>query len=323
MITSEKDFLILLDQIFPRKGPDLLLGRGDDCAVLPSGHEMCLTTDTLHENVHFRTVYFPPEAIGHKALAVNISDLAAMGCTPSGFLLSLVLPRGREDCDTQFYTRMLNAMAKLAQKHEMTLAGGNLCRGSHLGLTITAWGKPGKSILCRQARPGDLIFLIGEIGLARLGLEILENSPKKKHEYPEAVKSLLYPEALVFPGQVLAEFSDIRGLMDISDGLVSDLPRLVGPDFGANIKSDLKIHPEIQKFHAWDRQKTIPHVLFGGEDYALLGSISPQNRVRLLQKIPETAIIGQVTPEPGLFLDNAPLRLQGYDHIQKETEHGQ
>jgi thiamine-monophosphate kinase len=145
------------------------LGPGDDCAVLaPTKGPLCVTTDAVVEEVHFTRAHFSPEDIGHKALAVNLSDLAAMGATPRWFLCALALPR---DFPQAQLRRIARGMSALAREHRIALVGGNFTSARELSLTITAAGELRRPALTRAGgRPGDLLYMSGTLGEARLGL---------------------------------------------------------------------------------------------------------------------------------------------------------
>ncbi len=276
---------------------------------------MCLTTDILQENIHFRTSYYPPQAIGHKALAVNISDLAGMGCSPRAFLLSLVLPD--RELKWEFYSRMLEGMAELAQNQAMTLLGGNISRGRDLSLGITAWGEAGRRVLTRRALPGDYIFLLGDVGTARTGLHVLEYFPEQQTQYPRSVHSLLYPSPLVEEARALPTMPYIRGLMDISDGLLLDLSRLLGPNHGADLDKDLHLDPEIYTYARNTGQDPLRFALVGGEDYALLGTVAAQGIDSLKASLPRTTFMGRVSRKSGIRINGEPVHPEGFDHMRK------
>ena len=327
--SSEEDFLASIDRHFPGSSPGLILGRGDDCAVLRPSQDLCLTTDLFLEHAHFRTSYFSPGDIGHKSLAVNLSDLAAMGAKPTGFCLSLLVPdKDGQGTEAAFWDEFFSAMARLAERHDVPLAGGDLSRASCLGVSITAWGEPGKGgrLLTRgPAGEGEAIFLaMGSaqaLGLARVGLDVLEaDGPDAGQRYPEAVAAHLRPEPLLAQGETLAAMDGVRTLMDVSDGLARDLPRLLGPiggpERGARISLDpAGLHPELV-LHAGEISHD-PAVLafLGGEDYVLLGTAEPGAMDGLRKAVPFLLPLGHVTREPGLVLNGRPFSAEGFDHF--------
>ena len=170
-LVSEDHILARIASHFPNEGPDVLLGRGDDCAVLGVSGPLCVSTDLFMEDVHFRRSYFTPEDIGWKALAVNLSDLAADGARPMGFTVGLSLP---PDADMALVDGLCAGMAELAAQASVPLVGGDLSRADKLHLCLTVFGQAEKTLLRGEAQPGDVIFLIGRTGLARAGLLLLE-----------------------------------------------------------------------------------------------------------------------------------------------------
>jgi thiamine-monophosphate kinase len=322
LLHSEEDFLALIDQCFPTAHPDLLLPRGDDCALVRCPGELLLSTDIFREHVHFRRSYFSAGDIGHKALAVNLSDIAAMGGKPLSFSLGLTAPPG---LPRKFFREMFAAMAELAGRHGVFLSGGDLSRGESLALCITILGRPGPggAVLRRgRCRPGDLLLALGRPGLARAGLLALEADPAAAaRDFPTAVAAHLRPRALVDEGLRLAALPGVRGAMDVSDGLARDLPRFLsspgGPDLGACLALPPHfVHPEVAAFCAASGQASAERfALLGGEDYALLAAVDPAAAPAVLAALPRTLPFGQVSPNPGLILSGQPLDLAGFDHF--------
>ena len=136
---SEDSILTCLGRHFPQTGPSLLLGRGDDCAVLKGARPLAVSSDMFLEDVHFRRSYFTPAETGYKALAVNVSDLAACGARPAGFTLCLGLPGW---VDAAWLDAFFSGMAGLAAEHNMVLAGGDLSSCERLHISVTVWGEP-------------------------------------------------------------------------------------------------------------------------------------------------------------------------------------
>ena len=225
---SEDSILACLARHFPATHPSLLLGRGDDCAVLKAGTPLCVSSDLFLEDVHFRRSYFTPEEIGHKALAVNVSDIAACGGRPLAFTLALGLP---DDVDALWLDRFFSGMAVLAQEQRLALAGGDLSRSPFLHVSITIWGESytGGDFLVRGgSMPGDSLFVVGRPGLARVGLQVLEKEGRAALEHwPAACAAHLLPVPQVDAGLMLARAgANARppALMDLSDGIMPAAP---------------------------------------------------------------------------------------------------
>ena len=318
MFKSEEDFLSLIDLYFPRQHPHLLLGRGHDCAVLNAPAHLCISSDLFVQDIHFRLEYFRPDHVGHKALAVNLSDLAAMGAKPLGFELGLIWP---ENFDHNFAHQLFKGMSQLAKQFELALAGGDLSLGESLSLCITIWGECPKKIFCRQnVSCGDLIFVIGNVGLARAGLEMLEQKRKYQQDFPACIASHLCPVPLVREGMLLArpDCADVvKGLMDVSDGLAQDIPRFLGPDLGLEIdEQNFALHQEVKDYCRLTHQDPFIFSLQGGEDYALLGATSPDGFVKIKELLPQAWTPGKVVATPGIFLHGKRVEIKGFDHFE-------
>ncbi len=332
MPTSEQDFLAAIDRHFPLRAEGLLLGRGDDCAILGLQDgalgPLCVSTDLFVEGAHFRRSYFSPADIGHKALAAAASDLAAMGAAPVACALSLVLP---DDVDDAFLDALLAGMAALSQRLGLPLCGGDLSRGPALILDLAVFGRPGPAgrLLRRGTlRPGDELVMIGEAGLARAGLCALERDGRAACErWPAATSAHLRPEPRLDDGQLLAGLPGVRALMDVSDGLARDIPRLLGlgtaqdKHYGADLRIDKSLlHPEVLAFFAERGESPVEECVLGGEDYALLAGVDPDPSEpsalsRVLAAFPAARHIGTVTALPGLRVNGAAFAKAGFDHF--------
>jgi thiamine-monophosphate kinase len=325
---SDDAILACLDRHFVAGHPSLLLARGDDCAVLRPSGPLCLSTDLFLEDVHFRRSYFTPQEIGHKALAVNVSDLAACGAKPLAFTLSLGLP---PDVTQDMLEGLFAGMSALAERLRMGLAGGDLSRSDKLCLSITAWGEggsrpgSGRSWLARGgAQPGEALFLIGDAGLARTGLALLESEGRKALEaWPAACAAHLGPQPQVDAGQILSRLGQKDhppALMDVSDGLARDVPRLLGmPHSGLGaellIPEDM-LHEELVRCARVRGKDPAREAYLGGEDYALLGACSRRLLASLHTALPGLREIGAVTSGGGIRLNGAPAGDEpGFDHF--------
>jgi len=316
-ITSEDDFLALVDRHFPRQSAGVLVGRGDDAAVVTWPERVCVTTDLFLEDVHFRRAYFAPADIGYKALAVNISDVAAMGGRPLGCVLGLVCP---EAVDASFWDGVLAGLAEAAAPCDLPLVGGDLSRGDKIGLAVTLWGRPaqpGRFLTRGPAHPGDVLFAVGRLGLARAGLFALEREGRAAAaRFPAAVAAHLRPRPRLEAGTRLAAIPGVTACLDVSDGLARDLPRLLAPGTGAELAVDREnVHPEAARLAAERNCDPVLELVAGGEDYALLGAVSPDDWPTVARTVPEAWRLGSVRTKPGLRLNGAPLTAQGFDHF--------
>lgn len=335
---SEAAILELIDSLFPSSTAHVPLGRGDDCAELHGVKgPLALSTDMFWQDTHFRTAYFTPAEAGAKALATAVSDLAAAGARPLGFSLGLLLP---PDITLPVLAGMLSGMAAKARAWDMALSGGDLARGDRIGFSLTVWGAPlsGAPLLRRQRpKAGDALFLIGRAGLARVGLWALERSGRAAlPRWPLSCAAHLAPEPLLAEGLLLARLvrtlteggQEARlSLMDLSDGLVRDLPRLLGGQ-GA----DLDPAPDLiaqEVIAAAPYLKTDPESLFllGGEDYALLGSCPEDMLPALAAAVPDARLLGRVRERAGLYLRGKRIDLHGFDHfapaVGRSSEQGE
>ncbi len=327
-LVSEDHILARIASHFPDGGPDVLLGRGDDCAVLGVTGPLCVSTDLFMEDVHFRRSYFTPGDIGWKGLAVNLSDLAAAGARPVGCAVGLALP---PDAGTALVDGLCAGMAELAAAFDAPLVGGDLSRADKLHLCVTVFGQAEKTLLRGEAQPGDVVFIIGRPGLARTGLMLLEERGRAVlPDWAAPCEAHLRPVPRLKEGMRLsrlaADWGRERndptcgrlGLMDLSDGLARDLPRLLGPGLGADIDLPMP-HPDVLRFMRV-RGETDPvaagkrHAFLGGEDYALIGTCSPELAVHVMVANAETTMLGKVTENGGIRVDGAPFS-GGFDHF--------
>ena len=345
-IASEDAFLGLVNHYFPNNHSHLLLGRGDDCAELVCPPEMCMTSDLFLEDVHFRTSYFSYAEIGHKALAVNLSDIAACGAVPLGFNMNLILPAHTPANNVE---AMLQGMAQLATQYNLPLTGGDLSQGQKLGICISVWGKQAGSKFLRRGacQPGDTIFLLAAneekgggadfpLGLARVGLLALEKwgRSEAQAQFPVACATHLTPRPLLAQGQALAKMLDATknatpkiSLMDLSDGLARDLPRLLGwqgnaNDLGADINlSKADLPEELLRYCQQQGLNPQEQAMLGGEDYLLLGATSQPEILAKLENQVECKILslGKVLapPKQGIKLNGKPWQVKGFDHFCK------
>jgi thiamine-monophosphate kinase len=298
---------------FARKGRGLILGPGDDCAVLrPAPRtELCVTTDALVERVHFDPACFSDEDVGHKALAVNLSDLAAMGAAPRWFLCSISC----SNSDTARIPGIARGMARLARRAGIALAGGNFTRADALSIHITALGEVplGAALTRSGARPGDVILVTGTLGDAALGLAA---RGAKRSGSRVLLRRQLRPEPRLQVGLMARGVA--HAAIDISDGLLQDLSHVLRASrVGARI--DARSIPLSRAFR--DRSASLDLALTGGEDYELALFLPAAKASRFEQACyaaghPITRI-GETTRGRRLTVSHAPpLVSLGFDHFQ-------
>lgn len=336
-IAGEDDILALISRFFPEGHPSLLLGRGDDCAVIRTRGPLAVTTDIFAEDAHFRRRYFTPYDIGFKSVAVNVSDVGASGAVPSGLSMGLTLT-GNED--ETWIADFCKGMKAVCDRFSLALSGGDLTRSSLLNICVTAWGELPEALpqgLRRgAAEEGDVIFLVGTVGLARLGLTLLEqaSSPadveQVKKNWPEACKRHLRPEPLAEEGAAIAAFAlrcnaaDRIGLMDVSDGLARDLPRLLATrrsGLRANIAlGPDDLHGEILRYAAEQGTSAPAFAFEGGEDYALAGTCPEHLWPALSREISAPVLVlGQAVRGRTTLNGESPASA-GFDHFSGEKE---
>ena len=270
------------------KRKDVLLGIGDDCAVVASTdrQDIVVTTDTLVAGVHF-PLETSPRAIGHKAVAVNLSDIAAMGAKPSWLSLAITLPEVNEDWLAEFSSGVF----ELCEYYNVQLIGGDTTQGP-LSITITAQGltPEGKYLSRSGAKAGDWIYVTGDLGDAALALQHYYNQVTVKHDSVDKIQAKLdYPKPRVLAGQSLREYA--TSAIDLSDGLLADLGHVCqASDLGANIVLNaIPLSDVMCETLPFDDAVNL--ALSGGDDYELLFTVSEDNKVGM-----ETALSHAGTP---------------------------
>jgi thiamine-monophosphate kinase len=292
----------------PRTSPTVLVGPGDDAAVLaPVRNErLVVTTDAVVEGVHFSRAFSTPTDVGHKALAVNLSDLAAMGATPRWALLSLVLPGGWPVADVE---ALVDGVAALARRHGVSVVGGNLTRtDGALIVNITAGGDvaPRRWLTRQGATAGHEIYVSGSVGGAAAGLEMLRGGvPGSESQVTGCVLRHRRPEPRVRLGIAMARAKAARAAMDLSDGL-ADALKQVALASGVGVRVDAGSVPIDPGARGWWASRGIDPViaaLSGGDDYELLFAVAPRSggALRMVSRQvadPPLTKIGVFTKDP-------------------------
>lgn len=313
-----------------RKGAksEVLLGIADDAAVIrPTGsQDWVVTVDAFIEGVHFWADKHPPESVGYKALARATSDLAAMGVRPRFFLLTLALPKSRAGV---WLDRMLRGMAKAARLLGLKLIGGDTTRSATVSMSITVIGEStGKMVTRAGAKPGDLIYVSGALGRAQLGLEIVRSGLARKRQWHALLKAHLYPAICIKLGAWLAKHNIASAMMDISDGLSSDLSRVCAASkVGARIYAEQipceQLPAELAKQLRYQPRDVLDMALHGGDDYELLFTV-PKRRLGRLRAAPGffgLRAIGEIRSAKGISLVSEggrtkELRPSGWDSFR-------
>ncbi|MBD2326377.1 thiamine-phosphate kinase [Alkalinema sp. FACHB-956] len=284
---------------------------GDDAAVIPRPKQdaLVMTTDVLVDGVHFSDRTTPPHSVGWRAVAANLSDLAAMGAKPIGLTVGLGLP---PNTPVAWVNDLYQGMADCLQTFGGAILGGDLVRSPVRTVSITALGEveQAHAIQRSQAKPGDVIVLTGYHGLSRAGLEVLldDNSAESGisasdgYELSEGDRQTLirahqYPRPQLTIGRQAAQFDRVAG-MDSSDGLADAIVQICrASGVGAQIH-DLPIHPILQT-----HPKSIDWTLYGGEDFELVLCLPPEDAAQLLKPLSTPVqVIGQITADPTIQL---------------------
>jgi len=313
-----------------RSSPMVSIGIGDDAAAFTL-HEGCValaTSDMLVEGVHFDLSFCDPFRLGRKSLAVNLSDIAAMGGSPGCFLLSLAIP---ETLPVEFIELFTAGMLGLADEHGAVLVGGDTCasRGG-LVISVTLYGeqKRERIVQRRGAHPGDAIFVTGTLGDSALGLELLLNG----HGEGSCITRHLDPTPRVGEGMALAEAGLPTAMIDISDGLLADLGHILECSrVGARLHLErIPLSREFSAYLAALPERDYSLAISGGEDYELLFTAPSdrQDAIRSLFAKLDTPVteIGEITDDSGrtvLLSEGRQVTVDrtGFDHFRRRRQH--
>jgi thiamine-monophosphate kinase len=312
---DEQEFVAYLKSKFPFSHG---LGIGDDASVVRNGkHFQLISSDILIEDVHFRLRDISLPELALKALAVNISDIAAMGGLAQYFYLALGFPGRLSGAELLLF---FSGLRQGCRKWQVELAGGDYSRSEKMSIAITIIGQSQRPVLRSGARPGDWIAVTGPTGESALGLQLLLRgetaSPfilRHKRTVPQYKK-----------GHLLAGFAN--AMIDISDGLLLDLSRLLEAS-GTGAEIDYEKIPVSKSFKQLCRQNNFSEkelVLAGGEDYQLLFTISPRREIRLQKTKMRYHIIGRITAQqPLLVYENGRqfnMPRLGFDHFRENVK---
>lgn len=312
----------LIEQFFSRhqsNNPETKLGIGDDCALLSiaSDQELVVTTDTMVEGIHF----FPDcdaQDLGHKLLAVNLSDLASMGAKPIAVTLALTLPK----VDTRWLSLFANGFFQLAQHYSVDLIGGDTTSGP-LSLTLQALGLAPQGLALRRsaAKPRQLIYLTGRLGSAGLGLKAQQGY--KESPTREALERLHRPDPRVALGLAILPYAG--ACIDISDGLLADLGHILQcSQVGARVDWEaIPLSQEVTIYIAQSQDWTMP--LIAGDDYELCFTVEADQQQAMEAKLQaqdfDFSLIGEIETAAGLRLFKSGVLTnfdgQGFEHFRK------
>jgi len=305
---GEFGLIDLFRKKFPAKGKRIVLGLGDDCAVLKSSPKNLLlfTTDSLMEKVHFDLSYFSCEDAGIKAMAANISDIAVMGGLPLAAVVSLGLPKKMEVLDT---LNLYSGMDKMAKRFGFTIVGGDIFLSDKVVISVALLGEVEPKFLKKRsgAKIGDSICVTGDLGESQAGLELLQSYAKhlddKKDKSAfgrtfnkEVFGKHLRPVPRLNESRELVRKLKINSMIDISDGLLGDLYHILEESkVGARLFEDkIPISKKVLKLSLFLKQKPLDYALYSGEEYELLFTMS--NKAEALRRLKaKVSVIGEIT----------------------------
>jgi len=319
--SSERDFVTWVQRRTAGSARGLRLGIGDDAALVEVGskQELILTTDLSVEGIHFAPHLHSPQAVGHRGLARSLSDIAAMGGTPRYALISLAIAKNTSRAWIEGFFAGLLALAK---RFDVAVIGGDTTVARDLraiDAIVTGEVPRGQALRRSGARPGDQIFVSGCLGLAALGLQILESGrhPRGSTEM-SATRAHLFPEPQCALGRFLSAKGLATAMMDLSDGLSIDLERLCAASgVGATLFQDSIPCPPLT-----DSTAALRLALHGGEDYQLLFTVPSAKAAKLPSRFAPLHHIGEIRRGRGVRLITPnrkaiPLKPLGYDHFTR------
>jgi thiamine-monophosphate kinase len=328
-VASVGEFALIdrLRRLVPTSGPGVTVGLGDDAAVLAFAGPVLATCDIQVEGVHFTWDLCAPNDVGWRAVAVNLSDIAAMGGTPRFLLISMALP---PDTAVEVVEQLYRGVAEISSSHAVVVAGGNLSSTSGpLVIDVTALGDAGRPLTRAGARPGDRVWVTGEVGKAAAGRFLAGHPPVRSSGRDALVAAYCRPTPRVAAGKVLGSMPEVSAMIDTSDGTASDLLHVVEASrVGVRLEVDRLPVPRglADAAHEAGDDPTA-WTLAGGEDYELLFTAAPEfdpyaPGLAARLDVPLTRI-GEILPqaEGRWILDRGghrrPLAPHGWDHFPR------
>lgn len=305
------------------KQSSIIKGIGDDAAVFrQSSEDIVVTVDTFVENVHFSKETMKPFQIGHRVLAANISDIAAMGAAPAFYLVSIVIPK---HSTTEERNEIFAGMRSLANKYKMDLIGGDTVSGAEMSISVTVIGYVSrkKARYRSAARAGDIVFVTGTLGDSQAGFHVLNNTGKYKDEMYYINKHQMPVPQIEFAQRM--NHIDRVALNDISDGIGNEAAEIAEA-------SKVTVHlvedklPVTSSFSQFPKELQTKWKLFGGEDFELVGTVAQENWQQVQEAARECGVqvteIGYVSPYKHNYVylhtenKQLPLNKDGYNHLK-------
>lgn len=289
---GEFGFIDRLKPRFDNLLSNSLIGIGDDCAVIPANeHEdWVVTTDMLIEGVHFIRESITPEELGYKCLAVNLSDIASMGAMPMGSFLSIAIPTS---ISVEYLDEFMDGYLKLSEFYHTPLLGGDTTRSlQHLAINIVAIGKcaKGEAKMRSHGMVGDIVAVTGNLGDSAAGLQLILKGIKETVDHSTLIEKHHAPHPRILEGQFFSGKASVHAMMDISDGIGSDLYHLLrGSRLGAIVNLEcLPLSEELKRVSEQNGWDPLDLAVGGGEDYELLLTIAADDFVKLNHQFAST-----------------------------------
>ncbi|MBT9145192.1 MAG: Thiamine-monophosphate kinase [candidate division WS2 bacterium] len=312
-----------------KENPEVFRGVGDDTAVISLSRYKYLlfTCDTQVEGIHFLLSFTTPYLLGRKSIAINVSDIASMGGTPSYALVSLILP---QETELSFLIELYRGLVEEGNKWGVTIVGGNISRtNGPLTVDISLLGEVKKKHLKlrSRAKEGDLIIITGHPGRSAAGLKLLQANKSK--DFSELTSAHLSPTPRLREALLIASYPEVSSMIDVSDGVLQDLGHILKESsVGAIIKEDaLPITEYLKQAAEVLGEEAINLFLNGGEDYELIFTVSPDNSEKILKKVKKEtgtnlSVIGEINDHfSNISLitqsrDKINLKAGGWDHFK-------
>ncbi len=313
-IGGEQELIKMIER--KPKNKNVLLGIGDDAAIIKTGKKLVLTTDLLVEDDHFSLKWSTPKQIGAKAMEVNVSDVGAMNAKPLYALVSVCL---KKSSSVEFVKGLYDGINSVAKKYKIDIIGGDFTHGEKIVVNIAMIGEPvGKPCLRKGAKPGNYVFVSGKTGESTAGLELFR---KKLKGFKRIKKKHLEPKAELKKALQIGKIA--TAMEDVSDGIASEVKNIcIQSKCGAEIFTDkVPIAVDVKKAAEKLKKSALDFSLFGGEDFQLVFTVSKKN---LSKAKTLGTLIGKITFEKKVFLvenfnkkdyKKRELKKAGYDHF--------
>ncbi len=323
---KERDLISTIAQEFSATAHDLIKGIGDDCAVFKKNGKDCwlISTDLLVEKSHFNLDWQSPFLLGRKSIAVNLSDIAAMGATPRFVLLSIELPRYISDI---WLTEFRSGVKNILEEFDCLLIGGDTTSGNQLTISVSIIGFASTELIVYRsgAIAGHDIYVSGQLGDSAAGLELLQKGLKKNADCQQVILSHLDPQPQIRAGRALAESHAVSAMQDISDGLSTDISHIckesrVGAIIEEKYLPYTSTFTELCQKYQLNKRSLILH---GGEDYQLVFTADKSNRtaIKNISRIIDQPFyrVGFITEKPGVYLlteekRQIDIQFKGFEH---------